>query len=282
MRINTNVNALMAHRNMTNVNAGLSKSLERLSSGLRINSAKDDAAGLAVSENMDTTIRALNLGERNIQDAISFLSAREGVMDQVTQMVQRMRELALAANNSATSPDTGAILNAEYVQLGTEIDRLLTNSTYNEVALFGTNAPATLDVMVGADPTPDVVSLTLTSPDFSTILPPTTDVTTAATAATALPLLSAFLLDATTNPAIPTGILAERATNGGFINRLEYSLANLQVNRENLMASYSRVRDTDMAAEMTTMTKKQIILQTSTAMLAQANAQPQSVLALFK
>ncbi|MEB3220703.1 MAG: flagellin [Candidatus Sericytochromatia bacterium] len=279
MRINTNINALMAHRNMTKVNAGLSQSLERLSSGLRINSAKDDAAGLAVSENMDTTVRALNVGERNIQDGIAFLNAREGVLDQITQMVQRMRELAVAANNSSTSPDSGAVLNAEYEQLGLEIDRLLT-TTFNEVPLFVVPT-STLDVMVGADPAPDVVSLTLSTPDFSTILPPATDITTPAQAATALPLLATYLLD-TATPTAPTGVLAERSKNGGYINRLEYALASLQVNRENLMASYSRVRDTDMAAEMTTMTKQQIILQTSTAMLAQANAQPQSVLALFK
>jgi flagellin len=277
MRINNNLNAMMAHRNMTNVNMGLSKSLERLSSGLRINSAKDDAAGLAVSENMNTTIRALNVGERNIQEGIAFLNAREGVMEQVTQITQRMRELAVNANNASVSPDSLVVLNQEYQQLATEADRLLTDSTFNEVNLFTT---ATLSVMVGADPTPDIINLTLTdlSTSFDTIGGVATDLTSTAQAAAALTALDTFLIDNAT----PGGILVERALNGAYVNRLEYSLANLQVNRENLMASFSRVRDTDMAAEMTTMTKQQIILQTSTAMLAQANAQPQSVLALFK
>ncbi|MEB3328487.1 MAG: flagellin [Candidatus Sericytochromatia bacterium] len=280
MRINTNVNALMSHRNMMNVNAGLSRSLERLSSGLRINSAADDAAGMAVTENMNSTIRALNVAERNIQDGMAFLNAREAVMEQVTQIAQRMRELAVAANNTSTSLDSFIPLNQEYQQLAEEATRLLANSTYNEVNLFTTTQ---LDVQVGADPTigtGDIVQLLLTdqSTGFSSVGSLATDLTSAASAATALAALDLFLLDNAT----PGGLLMERSVNGAYINRLEYSLANLQVNRENLMASVSRVRDTDMAAEMTTMTKQQIILQTSTAMLAQANAQPQSVLALFK
>lgn len=273
MRINTNINAMMAHRNMTSVNDGLSKSLERLSSGLRITNAKDDAAGIAVSENINTQVRALNIAERNIQDATSFLNARDSALEQLTSIAQRMRELAVSANNSFNSATTLGSLATEFATLGTEATRILTNSELNGINLFTTNP---LNVQVGATSgAGDTIAFTLTAPSFATLAG--TDITTAAS--TAITEADNLLFTAGTPP---TGLLPERATNGASINRLDIALANLQVYRENLMASYSRIRDTDVAAEMTNMTRQQIILQTSTAMLAQANAQPQSVLALFK
>jgi flagellin len=341
VRINTNMNALLAQRNMSSVNSNLAKSLERLSSGLRINSAKDDAAGLAISENMGTQIRALNVAEKNIQDAQAFLNAREGALEQLTTIAQRMRELAATAANTFNSPSTISALKTEFDQLGAEGARILQDSQFNGVSLFDFNRSVqppdattdpdpsttpptvvavqdiTLRVQVGVESagdltgTPpvenDTVALRLATPEWSLVWHPGIDTGTGAPGGAdswldttdptqvqvdfaeinqTIGFLDNLLSDNLTETGTPnqgyTGLLSARAANGASYNRLEYALANLQVNRENLQSSQSRIRDTDVAAETINLTRQQIILQTSTAMLAQANTQPQSILALFQ
>jgi flagellin len=263
MRVNANISALNAARNLSVSQAGLQKSLEKLSSGFRINRAADDAAGLAISEGLRSEIRGNTQAQRNAQDGISFIQTAEGALTEVHSMLQRMRELAVQASNTATS--TGVSENAEFQALVTEIGNIGSRTKFAGKAVFSATA-LTFQVGANAGETASV-----TTGVIGTITGPIAgDLTSGASAAIGV-----------INTAIAT-VSTARGALGATQNTLEHTVANLGVAVENLTASESRVRDVDMAAEMVTFTKNQILSQAGTAMLAQANQVPQGILQLLR
>jgi flagellin len=281
MIINNNLNAMNSHRQMgMNVNAN-GKSMEKLSSGLRINRAGDDAAGLSISEKMRGQIRGLDQASRNSQDGISMIQTAEGALNETHAILQRMRELAVqGANDTNVTADRDAIGN-ELAELGKEITRIKDNTQFNEQNLLdgtaGDGAGAvTLQVGANEDQTMAL--------DFAQMGVNLTDVETNVGA-----LTSANVVDAATATALITTIDTElqsvsagRSSLGAYQNRLEHTIKNLDNASENLQASESRVRDVDMAKEMMEFTRTNILNQASQAMLAQANQQPQAVLQLLR
>ncbi|WP_139996963.1 flagellin [Paenibacillus paridis] len=255
MRINHNITALNTHRNMGLNNAAAGKSMEKLSSGLRINRAADDAAGLAVSEKMRGQIRGLEQAQKNVQDGVSFVQTAEGAMNEVSSMLTRMKELNVQKLNGTYSTGDTANIDVELGQLGTQIGKIMTDTKFNGMAITG---GATIQ---SDDSLQQIAINSITTASF------------------------ASLTSASTLTAVETAISAvstERAKLGAVQNRLEYTSNNLGTTVENLTASESRIRDTDMASEMVKLTKDNILLQASQAMLAQANSQPQGVLSLLR
>ncbi|GAB97483.1 flagellin [Kineosphaera limosa] len=267
LQINTNVAALNAYRNLTGTQGSMQTSLERLSSGLRINRAADDAAGLAISEKLRTQVNGLNQAVSNAQDGISMVQTAEGAMNEVHSMLQRMRTLAVQAANGTNSTENLAQLNAEVTQLKSEIQSIGSRTNFNGLQLIdGTNATVTLQVGANAADQMLVSLGNLGDIDLSGV-----DFSDAAAAAESITALTS---------AIDT-LSTQRAGLGATQNRLEHTIKNLSVSAENLAASESRVRDTDMAKEMTNFTRSQILQQAGTAMLAQANQSTQGVLRLL-
>jgi len=275
MRINANIAALNANRNLSVTNGQLSKSLEKLSSGYRINRAADDAAGLAISEGLRSEIRGNAQAQRNAQDGISFLQTAEGALTEVHSMLQRMRELAVQAANTTSD---GSAEQGEVTELQTEITAIGARTKFSGITVFAdfttnalnfqvsANAAAAEQVSISSDLT--LSSASVAGVDISTI-----DLTTSdATAQAALTVLDTAIKAVSTT----------RATLGSVQNRLEHTVANLGVAVENLTASESRIRDVDMAEEMVTYTRNNILSQAGTAMLAQANQMPQSILQLLR
>ncbi|MCR9104337.1 MAG: flagellin [Gammaproteobacteria bacterium] len=263
--INTNVASLNAQRNLSESSSSLATSLQRLSSGLRINSAKDDAAGLAISERMTTQIRGLNQAARNANDGISLAQTAEGAMSEVTNNLQRIRELAVQSANATNSTSDRAALDAEVQTLIAEIDRVAAETTFNGVQLLDTAATLSFQIGANGGETVDVDTV-----DVSGVI--TGDITTAANATTMLGAVDTAL--DTVNGA--------RADLGAAQNRFESIVRSVQTTAENLSASRSRIQDADFAAETANLTRAQILQQAGTAMLAQANAAPQNVLALLQ
>lgn len=258
LRINQNTDAFNSYRNLSVTQGQLSKSLEKLSSGFRINRAADDAAGLAISEGLRSQVGGLKVAVRNAQDGISVAQTAEGALTEVHSMLQRMNDLAVQYNNGTQNTDSQAALQAEFDALSSEIDRTQTSTKFNGVALFG--GSATTNFQVGTDTT-DVLAVDLSgSVDTSAL--DITDNTTVTDAITATSTL--------------------RGALGAVQNRFEHAINNLNVAVENLSASESRIRDTDMASEMVNFTRANILSQAGTAMLAQANQAPQSVLQLLR
>ncbi len=270
--INTNLPSLNAQRNLGTSQMAVSTAMQRLSSGLRVNSAKDDAAGLAIAERMNTQVRGMNVAMRNANDAISLSQTAEGALGKIGDMLQRMRELAVQSANATNSAADRASLNAEYAQLGAEIGRTLTSTKFNGIAILAIGAGAQT-FQVGAN-SGDTV--TLTTNDMSTNATVTAatagSVTTVAGANTAL-----IDIDAALNT-----LNSERALYGAGQNRFEAVIANLQVASENQSAARSRIMDADYAAETANLSRAQILQQAGTAMVAQANQLPQQVLQLLK
>jgi flagellin len=276
MIINHNLNAMNAHRNM-GINTGNSaKSMEKLSSGLRINRAGDDAAGLSISEKMRAQIRGLDQASRNSQDGISMIQTAEGSLNETQSILQRMRELSVqAANDTNVTVDRSAI-QKELTSLTSEIDRIASTTQFNEKNLLngdlkttgaklqiGANADTnlTLEIKIG-DMSSTALSITSTQ----------VDVTDNAKAKTSITNI---------NEAIKT-VSTQRSGLGAYQNRLEHTIANLDNASENLQAAESRVRDVDMAKEMMNFSKNNILQQAAQAMLAQANQAPQGVLQLLR
>jgi flagellin len=266
LQINQNVGAINAHRNLVSNDNMLSKSLERLSSGFRINRAADDAAGLIKSETLRSEVRGTQQAVRNAQDGISFVQTAEGALVEVHAMLQRMNELAVSAANTATSDGTSE--QAEIDELLLQIDAIGTNTKFAGLDVFsaaaqtfhvGANSGESIDVTTGA--------LTVTTVGVNGL-----DVTAAGAADTAIGTIAT---------AIDT-VSTLRGSLGAKQNRLESTINNLRVSVENLSASESRIRDTDMALEMSNFTRNQIMVQAGTAMLAQANAAPQNILSLIR
>src|SRR5690606_3818447 len=268
-----NIMAMNAHRQLTINQAGIHKSIEKLSSGLRINRAGDDAAGLAISEKMRGQIRGLKMAQKNAQDAISLIQTTEGALQEVHAILQRMRELAVqAANDTNTNEDRDALQN-EIAQLIAEIDRIADNTEFNTKKLLdGSLATSGLTFHIGANASQNIeVTIANMKAGASGLDVSGVNISTQAGADTAISTIDAAI----------TKVSNERAKLGAYQNRLEHTIANLGVAIENLQAAESRIRDVDMAQEMMTFTKYQILQQASTAMLAQANLAPQSVLQLL-
>lgn len=274
MTINTNVSSLTAQRNLSRTNSMLSQSMERLSSGLRVNSAKDDAAGLAIATKMNTQIKGNTVAIRNANDGISLAQTTEGALNSVTDMFQRMRELAVEAANAPNGDDLGE-LNDEYTALCSEIGRVMTSTEFNGVKVLAGGAAGGLVFQVGANNSTDN-QITVTIGDLSTdgtITTPTTgNVLSAPDALSAITNIDVAL--DTVNTA--------RSTLGSVQNRFQYTISNLEVSVENTSAARGRIIDADFAAETSALSKAQILQQAGTAMLSQANAQPQEVLKLLQ
>ncbi|GAA0368114.1 flagellin [Bacillus horti] len=258
MRINTNVIALNSHRNLSMNTFNTSKNTERLSSGLRINRAADDAAGLSISEVMRGQIRGLSQAQRNVQDGISFVQTAEGALNEVSAMLTRMKELNVQKANGTYSPDDLKNINSELDELGAQIDEIMTKTTFNGINISGAGG-----------------AISIVTDDGGSKIDIDRIVTTGFAG-----LDNEDDLDAI-ETAI-TNVASQRGTLGAKQNRLEYTSNNLGTTIENLQASESRIRDTDMALEMMGFTKNNILTQAATAMLAQANQLPQGVLQLIR
>ena len=269
--INTNIMSLNAQRNLSSSQNALATSLERLSSGLRINSAKDDAAGLAISERFTAQIRGLNQAVRNANDGISLAQTAEGAMAEVTNNLQRIRELAVQSANETNSTSDRASLQAEVTQLLAEIDRVASQTEFNGTALLD-GSFATAQFQVGANAT-DIITVTsavnVTTDDLDV---DDVDISSVAGATLALTAVDAALDE----------VSGFRGEFGAIQNRFESVIANLQISVENQSAARSRIRDADFAAETAELTRAQILQQAGVSVLSQANAQPQSVLALLQ
>ena len=260
LRINQNIAAMNAYRNLSVTDGQMAKSLEKLSSGFRINRAADDAAGLAISEGLRSQVGGLKVAVRNAQDGVSVVQTAEGALTEVHSMLQRMNDLSVQYANGTQNTESKAALSAEFTQLQSEIDRIADNTKFNGVALFsGTD----LTFQVGYD---KADTITVTGAD----------------ALKAVDTTAAVIGDSSTVQTAITAISTQRASLGAFQNRFEHTINSVNVAVENLSASESRIRDTDMAQEMVSFTRSQILSQAGTAMLAQANQASQSVLRLLQ
>ena len=270
--INTNVMSLNAQRNLSTNSASLATTIQRLSSGLRINSAKDDAAGLAISQRMTTQVRGMDVAARNANDGISLAQTAEGALSSIGENMQRIRELAVQAANGTNSAEDRAALQKEVTQLSDEITRVKNNSSFNGTKLLD-GSTASFTIQVGADAGAD------NQIDISTV-----DMTATATAVAALDISSASGATAALT-AIDTQLQTvntARADLGAIQNRFSSVISNLQNSSENLSAARSRIQDTDYAKETAELTRTQILQQAGTAMLAQAKSVPQNVLSLLQ
>ncbi|KAF1705074.1 flagellin domain-containing protein [Pseudoxanthomonas kaohsiungensis] len=270
--INTNVMSLNAQRNLSTNSASLATTIQRLSSGLRINSAKDDAAGLAISQRMTTQVRGMDVAARNANDGISLAQTAEGALSSIGENMQRIRELAVQAANGTNSAEDRAALQKEVTQLSDEITRVKNNSSFNGTKLLD-GSTASFTIQVGADAGLD------NQIDISTV-----DMTATATAVAALDISSASGATAALT-AIDTQLQTvntARADLGAIQNRFSSVISNLQNSSENLSAARSRIQDTDYAKETAELTRTQILQQAGTAMLAQAKSVPQNVLSLLQ
>jgi flagellin len=283
LRIQNNVEAFNTHRQLTTPSTAAAKSMEKLSSGYRINRAADDAAGLAISEKMRGQIGGLAQAQRNAQDGISLVQTAEGALTEVHSMLQRVRDLKVQFNNGTNSSDDQDAIAAEVSQIGLEINDIVNQTKFNGTAVFG---PQTFSFQVGAN---DSETISTTAANLSAAigtagtggLQELTALSSAAVAKTALTAGGWLAGLATLDNAIKN-VSSARANFGAVQNRLEHRLNNLATYQENLTASESRIRDVDMAAEMTKFTKLNILQQAGTSMLAQANQAPQGVLSLLR
>ncbi|MEN0643193.1 flagellin [Alkalicoccobacillus gibsonii] len=288
MKINNNIQALNAYRNLSQNQIHTSKNLEKLSSGLRINRAADDAAGLAISEKMRSQIRGLDMAERNALDGVSLMQTAEGAMQEVHSMLQRMRELAVQAANDTNDEFDRNQIQAEIGQLVEEIDSISSKTEFNSKKLLngdledikfqiGPNADQSVDFTL---PKMDAEELGIKSINVVTMTVPGEDGTPGEEVELTGNAAANEVIKMLDN-AIST-VSSSRATLGAIQNRLEHTINNLQVTKENLTSSESRIRDADMALEMTEFTRNNILNQSATAMLAQANQLPQGVLQLLQ
>jgi flagellin len=277
--INTNIASLNAQRNLVSSQSSLAQSMQRLSSGMRINSAKDDAAGLAIAERMNAQVRGMNVAIRNSNDGISLAQTAEGALSKVGDSLQRMRELAVQARNSTNSDDDKDSLNKEFAELQSEITRVLGGTAFNGKKILGTDATA-LTFQVGANTTTDDVITVTTSnmTNDSTISVVTGTAAAIDSGATAGAIATVIDdIDAAINTVNNT-----RATFGATQSRFDAVISNLQQSVENQSAARSRIMDADFAAETANMSRAQILQQAGNAMIAQANQAPQQVLSLLR
>jgi flagellin len=266
LRIQHNVEALNAHRQLVSTSEKVKKAMERLSSGYRINSGADDAAGLGISERMRGQIRGLAQAQRNTQDGVSMVQTAEGALAEVHEMLQRIRELAVQFKNGSLSSADQAAITAEVGQLQSEIQRIGSQSEFNGIKLL--NANQTITFQVGAN---DTDQIGVTTIDLYTTI-----------GAAAFTLTATGTTDLDELDTAIAAVSKQRGSFGAVQNRLEHTLSAISVYQENLVSAESRIRDVDMAEEMVNLTKEQILSQAGQAMLSQANQIPQSVLQLLQ
>jgi flagellin len=280
LTINTNIASLNAQRNLNASQGSLATSMQRLSSGLRVNSAKDDAAGLAIAERMNAQVRGMNVAVRNANDGISMSQTAEGALAQVSNSLQRMRELAVQARNSTNSSSDKDSLNKEFSQLQAEISRVLGGTTFNGKHILGADATS-LIFQIGANTTTD-----------DTITISTSNMTIDATIS-AVTNSSTALIDHTADASALGTVIDNidfaldnindtRATFGATQSRFDAIITNLQTGVENQSAARSRIMDADFASETANMSRAQVLQQAGTAMVAQANQLPNQVLKLLQ
>jgi flagellin len=269
LRIQTNVEAFDAHRNLVKTSNALASSMQKLSSGYRINKAADDAAGLAISEKLSSQIGGLDQAQRNAQDAVSLVQTAEGAMSEVTSMLQRVRDLAVEFNNGTLSASDQSAITAEVAQLCTEISRIGASTTFNGIALLTGSTSITFQVGANDGETISVNATSLFGAGSTYKVD------------SGIFSFSGTVTLASIDAAIQN-VSDARANFGAVQNRLEHTLNNLSNYEENLTASESSIKDVDMASEMVNFTKLQVLQQAGTSMLAQANQQPQSVLSLLR
>jgi flagellin len=275
LRINTNVEAFNAYRNLSGTSGHLSKSLERLSSGMRINRAADDAAGLSISENLKSQVNGFKQASKNAQDGISLLQTAEGALNETTALLQRIRDLAVqSANVGANDQPARDAIGKEVTQALAEIDRIASATIFGSKNLLDGSETGGFTFHVGYNGSSyNQLNLSIGGMSAAALgLTGLAATITGANAATALATIDAAITNVTT----------ARSDIGAYQNRLESTIANLGVAVENLSASKSRITDTDMAEEMTNFSKLQILQQAGTAMLGQANSLPQGVLSLLQ
>jgi len=283
LRINNNIAAQNSYRNLSVTDTQMGKSLEKLSSGFRINRAADDAAGLSISEGLRSQIGGLKVAVRNAQDGISVVQTAEGALTETHSILQRMRDLSVqAASSGSQDSDARGAAQTEFSQLSQELNRIATTTMFGGQHLLDTaTSPFVGTFQVGANTSnADQIVVSLDASAFGSVSISGFDVTglgldqldLSASAASAVDLIDTAI----------KGVSTARATLGAFQNRFEHTINNLNVAVENLSASESRIRDTDMAQEMVSFTRSQILTQAGTSMLAQANQAPQNVLSLLR
>jgi flagellin len=272
MSINTNVLSLTTQRNLGANQSSLSTSMQRLSSGLRVNTSKDDAAGLAIASRMETQVRGMNVAARNASDAISLVQTAEGAIGKVSDMLQRMRELAVQAANATNNTGDRGNLDSEFQQLSAEVTRTIANTRFNGSAILAGDA-GTSSYQVGANSTDQVAVVTTQLNNASQITNVTGGgITTVGAASTAMANIDSAL----------TLVNTQRAMYGAVQNRFEAMIQVLQVNSENTSAAKGRIMDSDFAQETANLSRSQILQQAASAMVAQANSMPQQVLQLLR
>jgi flagellin len=279
LRIQNNVEAFNAHRQLSGTAAKAAKAMEKLSSGYRVNRAADDAAGLAISEKMRAQIGGLAQAQRNAQDAISLVQTGEGALNEVHSMLQRVRDLKIQYDGGTLSTEDKKAIAAEVQQLGKEITDIAGKTEFNGLKLL---EGQTFSFTVGAASS-DTISLGTLTLSATTAAGGVADLVSIGSAANVDAASALFNgLNVDTVDTMIKNVSTIRSTFGAVQNRLEHRLANLSTYQENLVASESRIRDVDMASEMVNFTKLQILQQAGTSMLAQANQAPQGVLSLLR
>jgi flagellin len=269
MYVNTNYNSLVSRSNLFNTNNDLSKSMERLSSGLRINGASDDAAGLAIATRMTSQVRGMEQAFRNAQDGVSLIQTTEGALGTTTDMLQRMRELAVQADNGTYSASDKQSMEDEAASLTAEIDHIATTTTFNGINVLA--AASTVDLHI-SEKSSDTITVNLVDATSANLLGGPVDFSTTASTQTAIDDIDTAI----------TTLNTARGNLGATQNRLDFVSDSLQSNINNTSASRSRIQDADMAKEMSDLTKSQILSQTTMAMLARANSQPQGIMQLLQ
>ena len=281
--INTNIISINAQRNLALSGTSLATSMQRLSSGLRVNSAKDDAAGLAIAERMNAQVRGMNVAVRNANDGVSMAQTAEGALSKVTDALQRMRELAVQARNGTNGAKDQVSLNKEFVELGKEIDRVIKGADFNGKKILSTDATTDgFTFQVGANTSAqDTIKVTTTNLGTDTDIAAITGASIGNTAAAALDATALATVIGNLDTALDK-VNSERAVLGATQNRFEAVVSNLQVASENTASARSRIMDADFASETANLSRSQILQQAGTAMVAQANQLPQGVLALLR
>ena len=265
MTINTNISSMNAQRNLSSSQNSLATSMQRLSSGLRVNSAKDDAAGLAIADRMNAQVRGMMVASRNANDGISMAQTAEGALSTVTDALQRMRELGIQAQNGTAGTSDRANMDTEYQQLSQEITRIAAQTKFNGTAIIGGGAGANV-FQVGAN---NGDTLTITTTTVTTVAG---NLTSAANASTAVAALDVAIDSITT----------QRASYGAAMNRFGMAISNLAISTENQTAARGRIMDADFAVETANLSRAQILQQAGNAMVAQANQLPNQVMTLLR
>ena len=270
----TNVFSLSTQRHLAKAESGLATAMERLSSGLRVNSAKDDSAGLAIAERMNAQVKGMNVAVRNAADGISLAQTAEGALQQVTDTLQRMRELSVQSANASNTASDRANLDAEFQEMGAEITRILSATEFNGLKILAGDAGAQIFQVGANNATDNQITVTTTNmagnADITGVT--ATDITTQANAQGAIDLIDTAIDTVTT----------ERSKYGAAQNRFEATITNLRNASENQAAARSRIMDADFAAETANLSKYQVLQQAGVAMLSQANQAPQAVLGLLR